>query len=285
LFRRSEYLGETLTLLVSWIGVDTHGVASAYIAADSRVTWTDNNAFDHGRKVFAFRCWPDILGYCGDVLFPTMVLSQITDMADSGLLISAHASCKERFEAIKEKLVQQFHRYPNMVETITSSELQVLHLSRDPRDNTKFACWLIQWNRVSGWSGKSIPMPDRSGILFRLGSGAKEFSHNFDRYTKGPDHGTSRSVFHCFCDTLFNIKDKHCGGAPQLVGIYRKPHSVAITYGIIRGRRRYFLGASVDDDVDFTGVEWRNDLFELCDGRTMNRLPEAQPQPDYLRRD
>jgi hypothetical protein len=66
-----------MTLLVSWIGVDPHGTSSAYIAADSRVSWGDVANFDHGRKVFAFRHSPDILGYCGDVLFPTMVLSQI----------------------------------------------------------------------------------------------------------------------------------------------------------------------------------------------------------------
>jgi hypothetical protein len=75
-----------MTLLVSWLGVDTHGIASAYIASDSRVSWGRETNFDHGRKVFAFRSSPDILGYCGDVLFPTMVLSQITEIADNGLL-------------------------------------------------------------------------------------------------------------------------------------------------------------------------------------------------------
>lgn len=271
-----------MTLLVSWIGVDTHGTASAYIAADSRVSWGDVANFDHGRKVFAFRRSPDILGYCGDVLFPTMVLSQITEMADQGLLFSPKTSCKERFEAIKEKLVQQFHQYPRMVGKITAHTLQVLHISRDPIDNLKFACWLIKWNRAKGWEGKTISLPPSSGVLFSIGSGAKEFNDNLLRYKNGPDKGTSRSVFHCFCDTLSNIKDKRCGGAPQLVGIYRKPDSFAIAYGIIKNKKRYFLGAPIDDRVDFAGVEWRNDLFELCDGRTMKRVGQAQP--NQLRR-
>lgn len=276
--------GYIMTLLISWIGVDTHGVASAYIAADSRVSWGEASKFDHGRKVFAFRHSPDILGYCGDVFFPTMVLSQITEMADRGLLFSVKASCKERFEAIKEKLVQQFHRYPRMVEGITASTLKVIHISRDPVDNLKFACWVIEWSRGKGWAGKGISLPSSSGVIFSLGSGSKEFKRNFARYAKGPDGGTSRCVFHCFCDTLFSIKDKQCGGAPQLVGIYRKPDSPAITYGIIMNKNRYFLGAPINDDVDFGEVEWRNDLFELCDGRTMKRLEQAQAQPDCLRR-
>jgi hypothetical protein len=272
-----------MTLLVSWIGVDTHGTASAYISADSRVSWGDIAFFDHGRKVFAFRQSPDILGYCGDVLFPTMVLSQITEMADRGLLFSAQTSCKERFESIKEKLVHQFHKYPRMVEGITSNILQVIHISRDPTDNLKFECRLIEWTRGNGWSGKDVAMPKESGILFTLGSGAREFKKNFDRYSKGRDHGTSRSVFHCFCDTLFNIEDEKCGGAPQLVGIYRKPDSSAITFGIIKEKQRYFLGAQIDTNVDFAGVEWRNDLFELCDGKTMRRFEHAQSQPYHLR--
>ena len=273
-----------MTLLVSWIGVDTHGPASAYIAADSRVSWGDIAIFDHGRKVFAFRHSPDILGYCGDVLFPTMVLSQIAEMADQGLIFSPQSSCKERFESIKEKLVHQFHKYPRMVEGITADILQVIHISRDPTNNLKFECRLIEWTSKKGWSGKDIAMPKESNLLFILGSGSKEFKNNFDRYSKRSDRGTSRNVFHCFCDTLFNIKDEKCGGAPQLVGIYRKPDSPAITFGIIKDKMRYFLGAQIDNKVDFTGVQWRNDLFELCDGQTMKRFAQAQSQPDHLRR-
>jgi hypothetical protein len=273
-----------MTILVSWVGVDPHGTTSAYIAADSRVSWGDVANFDYGRKVFAFRHSPDILGYCGDVLFPTMVLSQITDMADRGLLFSPKATCKERFEAIKEKLVRQLFNYPRMVESITAPILQVIHISRDPINNTAFSCWVIEWTRNNGWTGKSVKMPSISGILFSLGSGSVEFNDNYVRYDNGTNHGTTRSIFHCFCDTLFNIKDKKCGGVPQLVGIYRKPGSPAITYGIIRAKKRYFLGARIDDNVDFESVEWRNDLFELCDGFTMKRRPNAQAQPDSLRR-
>ena len=77
-----------MTLTHSWIGVDTHGTSSAYIAADSRISWMHKITFDHGRRVFAFQNSPDILGYCGDVLFPTMVLSQITEMASQEIYYS-----------------------------------------------------------------------------------------------------------------------------------------------------------------------------------------------------
>ena len=273
-----------MTLLASWVGVDTHGTSSAYIAADSRISWGNIGYFDHGRKVFAFRNSPDILGYCGDVLFPSIVLGQIVEMADRGLLFPSDASCKNRFESIKEALVQQFQRYPHMVKEIVADRLQILHICRAPNNNTSFTCWLMEWSRADGWSGKEYAVPAQSGILKVLGSGGPEFQTNLQRYQQGPDCGTSRCIFHCFCDTLYNIKDSQCGGSPQLVGIYRKPGSGGIAYGIIKDRKRYFLGASIGNDVSHLGVEWRNDLFELCDGATMKRIHGAQQQPDVLRR-
>jgi len=273
-----------MTLLVSWVGIDTHGPASIYMASDSRISWSTGANFDYGRKVFAFKQSPDILGYCGDVLFPSMVLAQIVEMADQGLLFATHATCKEKFESIKEKLVQLFYRYPRMVEGITADVLQVVHASRDPNDNTLFFCHLIEWRRHTGWAGKNITLPTSSDVLLSLGSGAAEFLENYKRYERGPTQSTSRSVFHCFCDTLFNISTTTCGGAPQLVGIYRKPDSPAKTFGIIRGNGRYYLGAQIDDLRNFDAVEWRNDLFEICDGVTMKRKQNAQRQPDTMRR-
>jgi hypothetical protein len=272
-----------VTLIVSWVAVDPHGTASAYIAADSRISWPGKHVFDHGRKVFAFRNSPDILGYCGDVLFPSIVLGQIVEMADAGLLFDSEASSKQRFEAIKEKLVQQFHKYPLMEAEITADTLKVLHISRDPIDNLSFSCWTISWRRANGWSGEERSLPGRSDVLEVLGSGACEFRTNMDRYQKSGNPGTSRNVFHCFCDTLRNIKDNRCGGSPQLVGLYRKPDSSGISYGVITNKKRFFLGAGVDD-VAVAGTEWRNDLFERCDGGTMKKLDDAQSQPDVLRR-
>ena len=39
-----------MTMLVSWIGIDTHGPTSAYIATDSRISWNMTNKFDFGKK-------------------------------------------------------------------------------------------------------------------------------------------------------------------------------------------------------------------------------------------
>lgn len=273
-----------MTLLVSWVGIDTHGPSSIYIASDSRISWRPSVNFDLGRKVFAFSKWPDILGYCGDVIFPSIALNQIIELGDAGLLFAPNYSCKQKFQAIVNKLNDLFAAYPSMHSGLANNSLSIIHASRDTTDNKKFFCHKISWSAKHGWRGEEFQLPNTSQILFVLGSGASEFSQNYMKYQNGPNKDTSRNVFHCFCDTLTHIVDSYVGGAPQIVGIYRKPTTPALNFGVIYNGNRYFLGAQIDNLHSFNKVVWRNERFEVCDGLTMKILPTAQPQPDPLRR-
>lgn len=273
-----------MTLLVAWVGIDSRGPASIYLVSDSLISWGDEASFDFGRKVFAFEKHPDILGYCGDVLFPSIAINQIVQLADNGLLFESDYTCKQKFNAIVNKLNHIFNKYPHMHEHVTKGSLSIIHASREQDNNKKFFCHLITWSRDKGWHGKEVVFPTYSDVLFTLGSGAKEFNDNYVRYQQGVNKDTSRNVFHCFCDTLTNIKDPYCGGAPQLVGIYTKPNSPGKSFGTIYEGKRYFLGVQIDNLSNFNSVEWRNINFELCDGITLEKLSKAQPQPDSLRR-
>ena len=75
-----------MTLLASWLAVDSRAPSAVYIMSDSRISWDNRAFFDYGKKVFGCKNYPDIFGYCGDVLFPSIVLNQIVDIADHGLL-------------------------------------------------------------------------------------------------------------------------------------------------------------------------------------------------------
>lgn len=273
-----------MTMLVSWLGVDSRDVSSIYLASESRISWGNVAKFDYGRKIFSFRNHPDVLGYCGDTLFPVMVLGQIREMADYGLLFDKSEPCRTKSEAIRKKLVQIFDKYPSGVETITTGVVEVVHISRR-MDTSEFFCQVIKWKRGHGWETVPKELPKESGVLYVLGSGAKEFNENYkNRYQHGQNKNTTRNVFHCFCDTLLNIKDAYCGGAPQLSGIIRKPGSGAIDYGILLRGKRFLNGSEIDDLASFDKIEWRNDLFELYNGATMEKLPNAQNQPDLMRR-
>ena len=106
-----------MTLIVSWAGVDSRSPSSLYIASDSRITWGKKH-FDQGKKVFACKSHPDIFGYCGDVLFPLMILNQIVDSIDSGLLYSADWNYRKKTEKVRRRLMDSFNRYPHEVNTI-----------------------------------------------------------------------------------------------------------------------------------------------------------------------
>lgn len=265
-----------MTLLVSWLGVDSRKPASIYIASDSRISWGKSQRWDYGRKVFAFRNSPDILGYCGDVIFPTQVLSQIIELGDNNLLFSDKSDCKSKFEAIKEQFIKSLNKYPKSV--LANNHVAVLHASRDEKHN--FSCRKIEWNR-GNWNFEEARFLDFSDKLLVLGSGKKEFIEKFHGYEKSSNQKTSRAVFHCLNDTLTNIKDEYCGGAPQLVGLYRIGNGRS--FGMIHTKKRYFLGMEVSKKQDLGEVEWRNELFERCDGKTMAILPTAQRQPNPLK--
>ncbi len=272
-----------MTLLVSWVGVDSHGPASVYLASDSRLSWGADCYFDQGRKVFAFRTSPDIVGYCGDVLFPSMAISQAIALANNGLLFSQSNTCLERFELFRTQIKGHFQQYPTEHGVLSGNMFQMVFASRDRVNPRSFACFQLDWRKDTGWRTTKLALPAQSAVTASLGSGGTYFDQNLTQYDTGPNQSTSRNVFHCFCETLFSAVDPYCGGSPQLVGLYCKPNSLAKQFGIIRSGYRYLNGMRITNAPSFTSVEWRNDLFERCDGQTMLRLDGAMPQPDVLR--
>jgi len=270
-----------MTLLASWIAVDSRRPSSIYIISDSRITWGDTAKFDYGKKVFGCKNSPDIFGYCGDVLFPSIVLNQLVDIADQGLLFQNNWTCEEKSQAVINKLIQSFNNYPSEVKGITSDTLQIIHCSRD--DKANFYCKKIKWTKsTKTWSGEAVDFDSYSDKLFVVGSGTNEFLEKHKKYWESENKKTSRALFHCFSDTLSDIKDRYCGGAPQLVGLYRIGN--ARFYGIIYKKKKYFQGVQIDNLINLNNIEWRNDLFEICNGDTMKIKDNAQRQPNPLTR-
>lgn len=273
-----------MTLLVSWMGIDTHGPGSAYIASDSRISWGTSDKFDFGKKVFSSDIYPEIFGYSGDVLFPSILLTQIIEMIDSGLLFTQELTCDEKNKLVFERLAHAYSKYPAKQ---SKSSVQIIHISRDTvfENYPNYFCYFFEKKNGLPWNFITKEIPNESGILFILGSGKQDFLKNYDeRYQQSKNKNTSRNVFHCFCDTLFNINDFSCGGAPQLVGVYRKPKSVAINFGIIYNKKKYFLGSEIPRTSYDDKILWRNENFEICDGKTLKICDNAMRQPNKLRR-
>lgn len=293
-----------MTMLIAWTGIDTHGISSVYMASDSRITWP-NSRYDYAKKIFSFKDSPDIIGYCGDVLFPSIVLNQIVEIADQGLLFEIDMEPQDKFDRICSRIKFAFDNYPYKKREFYNGYFEMVYLSRSNKDNKNFSIHTLRFenDKLQGSGGsilksvkesKNITFPDKdketglpikSNLLVSLGSGKKEFDTNFDeRYAKSNNKETSRNIFHCFCDTLINTKEPTCGGAPQVSGIYRKPESSAFSYGIVFQGKRYYLGTKIDDSVNYDTIEWRNVYFEIVDAINKNKKKEAQSQPDLLKR-
>jgi hypothetical protein len=268
-----------MTLLAAWVGVDSKStgpkVASLYFATDSRVTWPDGKTYDDFTKAFGMKNSPDIFCFSGDVLFATSAITQIVRQADAQLFFPRDSYADEKFSLIKAKIEDAISKYPK---SNTSGSFTILYGTRDI--DQEFHCYKITWNLINGLHSQKLVLPDKSDVIAVAGSGRLEFEKEFADKFNQPifnNYGTSRTVYHCFTQTLENIKDPQCGGAPQIMGLYRINN--AINFGIIRDGKRFLNGVEINQFENLKFVEWRNDLFERVEPENMKIMPSAQRQP------
>jgi hypothetical protein len=265
-----------MTSLISWVGIDQRGQTSIYIASDSRISWGNagNIKWDQGRKVFASRETPEIFGFCGDVLFPSIFLSQLTGML-KGDEVHSIANAEERAKAIMEYAKSSREGFPQQ---LGGDSFKILYCCREG-ENMKafFHVFVIEYSHAtSSWSIQPIELPSKSGLVFVGGSGQTAVNTWQDYWKNTSQGGTSRAIFSAFCDSLDSGEDPNTGGAPQLVGIKRS--FGASHYGIVWQGNRYELGLRLPPEsfAYLQGVEWMNSLFERCDALTMKPLPYAK---------
>ena len=261
-----------MTSLVSWIGVDSRAPASIYLASDSRISWENKLTWDYGRKLFASRNYPEILGYVGDVLFPSQVLGQLIDLIDSDSLFGVGDSPDDKWAKILS-IVQKSHEgYPDE----KSCPFSIIYCTRENSGMASaFHMSTVNWKSGEGWADQRwLELPKQSGVIAVFGSGENAVNKWYSYWSGTRQSGTSRSVFSAFCDALQSGEDQRSGGAPQLVGVYRK--RAAESFGVIYKGKHYLLGLPVDESEKLDAVEWRNSLFERCDWRTMKPLEGAQ---------
>ncbi len=266
-----------MTILIGWLGVDSRSPASAYLMSDSQFSWpTRQGKYNYGQKLFAFNNSPDILGYCGEVLFASQMLSQLALLDNSYLLFPAHSDSSERSQIIRSQIRKQFAEYP----VFARGNSSIYHISKD-RKNT-FHVYQYSFSVVfNTWNVEELQVhSEKSSLLFAAGSGKSDFLKLYLKYQDGDISNTSRNIFQCFCNALVSNKLPFCGGSPQMVGLFRGSKFNGIPYGIIYQHTRHFMGAPSAVLPDYNSIRWYNEEFEICDGNTMERLPHAMRQPN-----
>jgi hypothetical protein len=264
-----------MTTLISWIGVDSRGPSSLYLASDSKITWGKGAAWEAGRKLFACNSRPVVLAYCGDVLSPTQILSQLVDMIDGDLLPLDNFEPDGRAQVIGDKIWNALSSYPPQ----KRSSVEVLLGHRvGEQMMSSFHLHMLRVDLSGKLSCAAIDIgAGPSRFLAISGTGANAFLRHYDRWQTSKAGGTSRAIFSALCDALKEGSDKASGGPPQLVGLYRI--GVAKGFGVIWEGRRHYYGSVCSAPPSSAKVAWHNDLFEICDPATLGRKDRAQPQP------
>jgi hypothetical protein len=261
-----------MTSLIAWIGVDSRGPASAYLASDSRISWAPGAHWDIGRKLFTSEKSADLFGYCGDVLFPSLLLSQVSQMIFLTASSGANTTPAGRHEVLVAVARESLARHP----VHHRRAFSMLHCGRESAGmSSAFHLWRTDWSPDKGWSDDAVMLPSESVLVLTVGLGESTVARYDAAWRKTEVGRTSRAVFSAFCEALKSGADHFSGGAPQLVGIYRRGHGE--TFGVIYQGERYVLGVSISSDqAGKLAVEWRNELFERCDGPSMERLNATQ---------
>lgn len=202
-----------MTTLIAWLGVDSRKPSSLYLTSDSRISWGNGQKWDYARKIFASTLTPDVLGYYGDVIFPSQVLGQILELIEGGFLFSQSDSALTKQSKIFSIIKGSFDDYPKE----QHREFTIVYCTRENDEmDSIFYVFTMGWKSSIGWSENLLSLPETSGIIESFGSGGKFVEKWHERWNNTKEKGTSRIVFGAFCDSLHSKDDPRSGGAPHL---------------------------------------------------------------------
>lgn len=269
-----------MTTLVCWVAYDDNKPASIYLASDSRLSWNEKNFWNNGRKIFYSKKYPDILGYCGDVLFCSQVISQVISYIDECKVFEGIVDSKVKIAIIKKTIIEALSEYPL---NFSFGIFEILYITREEKYN--FKIYSMKWDKQNGWSDSEVLIPQidlknsqRATLLRAIGTGGDKYKVFYNTHYKASDiGGYSRSYFMCLDSFLETKEDNYSGGVIQIAALYN--NKVARPHGLIKKNKKYLYGLKVEDVNINNEIQWVNERFEICDIKTMLRKESAQVQP------
>lgn len=263
-----------MTTLISWKANDSRGISSIYLASDSRYTW-NNAKWDFGQKVYGCIKFPEIIGYCGDVLLSINIISSLIGLIDNEIIYKNNISADDKNRLIFKYIKGKFELFPKSVDTT------IIHIIKDSKN--EFSYYEIKYSHKSGkWENvkKQDVQKKESELIGVYGSGAEEYKSMLINNRGCELDKTSRFYYMIFCEVLKEMKDSFTGGAPQIVALYRGK-DIAIVNGVIWNKERFLYGTRISDELNINNIEWRNENFERCEYYINELIKGAKKQPKY----
>jgi hypothetical protein len=259
-----------MTSLAISLSVDSRGPCALYIITDSRITWGNTaDRWDGGQKTFCSRRFPDIFGYCGDAYFPPMMLSQIIEQLDSGLLCRDSANPKQRHQSVLSAMDQAIKRISGNPPSV---DFSIFHGARAGSGmQSAFVLWETRYLQKNGqWIDNPRDIVQTHSHLAQIdGSGAQSITRENDKWQATSAAQTSRSSVWSFFDSLRSKADKYRGGPPQMVGLWRV--GSGRHFGLVWNGWPYVAGLRAFGNLSNAEFRWFDDSFEPCnaDGKRM----------------
>jgi hypothetical protein len=222
--------------------------------------------------VFTAHDEPHVFGYCGDVVFPSLVLAQVTSAIDQCILFPEDADANAKHAAILHSVKTSFGRRHNTPD----ESFWILHAMRtSPWPTPAFAVWQVHYDaKAKAWEDHPLEIPSRTGIVGLLGTGRRAVKTQSDRWRNSYVGARSSSIFSAFCDALRSGGDPNSGGAPQIAALYTQ-HPPQVL-GFIEGGAYYLHGLEVLPGKMLDRIEWRDGLFQRLNPATGRRMSGAR---------
>ena len=169
---------DKMTTLICWVAVDPNGPSALYFASDSRISWGAGREWDVSRKLFAARSHPDIFGYYGEVLSPSLLLGQVIEAIDAGY----PSPCVEGFDARCEAITGLIKDSIAERRRVPRHDFGIIHATRVSES--------MALSKLTLWSEINRPSLKRRSKLTRRSTSA----HGVCSPWVGSDHGGSRAT-------------------------------------------------------------------------------------------
>jgi hypothetical protein len=198
-----------VTTLVAFVAVDGHGPSAFYLASDSRITWgAPHRRWDAGRKLFASVRHPHAFGYSGDVVFPSLVLTQLVELIDTESVFADADTPEEEHSKIATAIQNSFHLRQNTPD----ESFSILHVSRQGSDEqSAFTLWQLSFDKGTRmWTDQRCEVSaERSSLVLAIGTGTASIRKHERSWRSSAQGGTSRAIYAAFVDSL------KAGGEPH----------------------------------------------------------------------
>jgi hypothetical protein len=275
-----------MSTLCAFFGIDDKpgddpGHASAYLASESYLTYSDGSIKDsESQKVFTSLTMPGVFGYVGDERVADLVKKTIQEIDDKGLFKGSSGS-----EARATLLAEFFNsNLPAQLELVGDGAT-VIYIGKSEGaepDHSRFHIWEFTRPAIGDWDKKELNVPKTSGppiksgfwgsgshLLFKIsGEHLGQYKH-YSEFTW--------AYFRTLWEALRKKHDDRSGGTIQLVFLPRGGNGSYI--GIIDDHNKKFVCGKPFSEESPPVSRWVDVDFDERDPETFERRLDRKRAP------